>query len=56
MFVYKNKNWFGLHESGGITRTAGTILAILPHWDKSHSRMQAAYQGSELFNELPVER
>lgn len=45
LFVFKNKKYFGLHN---------TEKHIRLQWKKLHSRTQARYRGYELFNRLPV--
>ena len=55
MFVFKNKWYFQLHNTGFQTEArASTVAAHVP-WKKEHSRMQAGCQGYLVFNELPSE-
>lgn len=54
IFLFKNKTSFELHNTKLSTRTGGTQRATYPSWRKTHSRMQARYQGYIVFNSLPA--
>jgi endonuclease/exonuclease/phosphatase (EEP) superfamily protein YafD len=55
LFVFKNKWLFRLHITGLQTRAGGTPVAAHVAWRKEHSRIQARYQGYQVFNNLPPE-
>jgi len=54
MFVFKNKWLFQLHKTGLKTRAGQSTVSLYVDWRKEHSRMQVRYQGSKVFNDLPV--
>ena len=55
MFLFKNKHFFHLHNTEFVTRQGRTTRALTINWKKEHSRMQARYQGYQLFNKPPAE-
>ena len=54
LFLFKNKQFFHLHNTELITRTGKTTRATILDWKKVHSRMQARYQACLFFNKLPM--
>jgi len=54
MFMHKNRDSFDLHTSISNTRMSSGLVAAVPNWRKYHSRTQAKFQGSNIFNKLPV--
>lgn len=53
IFVFKNKDFFHIHDTVSYSRTGGGLVAAYPKWKKHHSRLQARYRGFEIFNKLP---
>ena len=55
-FLFKNNSFFQIYYNKlTITRNTIVPVASIPPWKKEHSRMQARYQGAELFNQLKPE-
>ena len=53
MFVFKNKELFKIHDTVAYIRTEGGPIAGNPKYRKHHSRIQARYQGFEVFHVFP---
>jgi len=52
LFVFSNKELFQICDTIAYTRTGGGPVAKFPKFVKHHSRIQARYQGTSLYNKL----